>query len=75
MVTIYHHQDQVTVAHVQYIVLNVHPIIPAQSVPMGGMDQNVNQNAEAHVKIVQALQHALTVSRDNMDPTVRIAAP
>ena len=75
MVTIYRHPDQVTVAHVQHIVLNVPPIILAQSVSMGGMDQNVNLNAEVHVKIVQALQHALTVSRDNMDPTVRIAAP
>ena len=75
MVTIYHHQDQATVAHVQHIALNVPPIIHAQSVTMGGMELNVNLGAEVHVEIAQALQHVLTVFRDNMDPTVRIAAP
>ena len=75
MVTIYHHQDQATVAHVQHTALNVQAITPAQNVCVGGMEQNVNLNAEAHVKIVQAQQHVLTVLWDNMDPTVRIAAP
>ena len=75
MVTIYHHQDQDTVAHVQHTALNVQAITPAQNVFVGGMEQNVNLNAEVHVKIVQAQQHVLTVLRDNMDPTVRIAAP
>ena len=75
MVTIYHHQDQATAAHVQHTALNVQAITPAQNVFVGGMEQNVNLNAEVHVRIVQAQQHVLTVLRDNMDPTVRTAVP
>ena len=52
MVTIYHHQDQATAAHVEHIALNAQATILAQNVFVGGMDQNVKQDAEVHAWIV-----------------------
>ena len=52
MVTIYHHQDQVTVAHVEHIALNAQATILAQNAFVGDMDQNVKLDAEVHAWIV-----------------------